>query len=49
MYAENSKDAITDTSNSYYVHHLDQSEHLPVLEKLNGSNYPTWRKSMTHA
>jgi len=35
--------------NSYYVHHLDKLEHLLVPKKLNGSNYPTWSKSMTHA
>ena len=49
MSVENSKDVITNTSNPYYVHHSDQLRQLLVLEKLNGSNYPTWSKSMTHA
>jgi len=49
MSTENSKDIVTDTSNSYYIHHLDQLENLLVPEKLNGSNYATWSKSMTHA
>jgi len=49
MSAENSKDALMDISNSYYVHHSDQPGHLLVPNKLNDSNYRTWSKSMTHA
>jgi len=49
MFVGNSKDAIMDTSNSYYIHHSDQLENLLVPKKLNDSNYPTWSKSITHA
>jgi len=49
MSSENSKHTVTDTSNLYYIHHSDQPGHLLVPKKLNGSNYPTWSKSMTHA
>jgi len=49
MSAENSEDAVTDTSNLYYVHHSDKPGHLFIPEKLNDLNYPMWSKSMTHA
>ncbi|XP_073121310.1 uncharacterized protein [Henckelia pumila] len=38
-----------DLSNPYLVHHSDQPGHILVPTKLNGSNYPSWSKSMIHA
>ncbi|KAM1434699.1 hypothetical protein ACFX2I_042754 [Malus domestica] len=38
-----------DSSNPFYVHHSDSPGHMLVPEKLNGSNYPSWSKSMIHA
>ncbi|XP_024031879.1 uncharacterized protein LOC112094638 [Morus notabilis] len=38
-----------DSSSPYFVHHSDQPGHVLVPTKLNGSNYPSWSKSMIHA
>ena len=43
------KPSLTDLSHPYYVHHSDQPGHMLVPTKLNGSNYQSWKKSMTHA
>jgi len=43
------KPSLTDPSHPYYVHHSDQPGHMLVPTKLNGSNYQSWKKSMTHA
>ncbi|XP_068319168.1 uncharacterized protein [Pyrus communis] len=36
-------------SNPYYVHPSDHPGHVLVSEKLNGTNYSSWSKSMLHA
>ena len=38
-----------DPSNSYFVHYSNHPGHMPVSTKLNGTNYPSWSKSMIHA
>ncbi|XP_012833154.1 PREDICTED: uncharacterized protein LOC105954028 [Erythranthe guttata] len=38
-----------DSSNPFFIHHSDQPGHMLVPTKLNGSNYPSWSKSMIHA
>ena len=38
-----------DPSNLYFVHHSDHPGHMLIPKKLNGTNYPSWSKSMIHA
>ncbi|XP_070675510.1 uncharacterized protein [Malus domestica] len=45
----NSSNPSIELSNPYYVHPSDHPGHVLVSEKLNGTNYSSWSKSMLHA
>jgi hypothetical protein len=43
---ESSQSLITETSNFLFIHSLDHSGLLLVTKRLNGDNYPIWKRSM---
>jgi hypothetical protein len=45
----NKNNSDMDSSNPYYIHPSDHPGHLLVPTKLNGTNYPSWSRSMIHA
>ncbi|KAI5312945.1 hypothetical protein L3X38_042119 [Prunus dulcis] len=43
---ESSQSSVVETSNSFFIHSSDHPGLLLVNKRLNGDNYPTWKRSM---